>query len=130
MCYKSFYTKYIVKNINIDEFNKIFSYYITSHSKKLNFYYIDCEFGIHFDNNYTANVEIVYHYTTDYINIKSNLLFYIDSCELAGYKFSNINEMIINTISCKCNVSYKYYINLPMSMLERRIIFLLLKIHN
>ena len=28
--------------------------------------------------------------------------------------------MIINTISCMCNMSYKYYINQPMSMLERR----------
>ena len=29
--------------------------------------------------------------------------------------------MIIKTISCKCNMSYKYYINHPMSMVERRI---------
>ena len=29
--------------------------------------------------------------------------------------------MIIKTISCMCNMSYKYYINQPMSMLERRI---------
>ena len=29
--------------------------------------------------------------------------------------------MIINTVSCMCNMSYKYYINQPMSMLERRI---------
>ena len=28
--------------------------------------------------------------------------------------------MIINTISCMCNMSYKFYINQPMSMLERR----------
>ena len=29
--------------------------------------------------------------------------------------------MIIKTVSCKCNMSYKHYINHPMSMLERRI---------
>ena len=28
--------------------------------------------------------------------------------------------MIIKTISCMCNMSYKYYINQPMSMLEKR----------
>ena len=71
--------------------------------------------------NYTANIEINFHYNTDYINIKSYLLFYIDSCEINGYKFKNINHMIIKTISCKCNMCYKYYINHPMSKLERRI---------
>ena len=96
-------------------------------NKKFDFYYIDCEFGIQFDKNYTANIEINYHYNTDYINIKSYLLFYIDSCELAGYKFKNINHMIISTISCKCNMSYKYYINHPMSMLERRINMIIAK---
>ena len=29
--------------------------------------------------------------------------------------------MIIKTISCVCKMSYKYFINQPMSMLERRI---------
>ena len=35
--------------------------------------------------------------------------------------------MTINTISCKCNMSNKYYINHPMSMLERRINFIIAK---
>ena len=35
--------------------------------------------------------------------------------------------MIINTISCRCNMSYKYYINQPMSMLERRINMIIAK---
>ena len=35
--------------------------------------------------------------------------------------------MIIKTISCKCNMSYKYYINHPMSMLERRIEMIIAK---
>ena len=71
--------------------------------------------------------KINYHYSTDYINIKSYLLFYIDSCEINGYNFKSINHMIINTISCKCNMSYKYYINHPMSMLERRINMIIAK---
>ena len=29
--------------------------------------------------------------------------------------------MEINTISFRCNMTYKYYMNTPMSMLERRI---------
>ena len=33
--------------------------------------------------------------------------------------------MEINTISCRCNMSYKYYLNNPMSMLERRINYII-----
>ena len=95
--------------------------------KKIDFYVIDCEFGIQFDNNYTANIEINYQYNTDYVNIKRFLIFYIDSCEWRGFKFCNINHMIINTISCMCNMSYKYYINHPMSTLERRINMIIAK---
>ena len=124
---KCLYTKYIIIIIKINEFDKIFNYYISTHNKKFDFYYIDCEFEILFENNYTANIEINYHYNTDYINIKSYFIFYIDSCELAGYKFKNTNHMIIKTISCKCNMSYKYYINHPMSMLERRINMIIAK---
>ena len=127
LCKNVLYTKYTIKNVIIDEFDKIFNDYITTHNKKFDFYYIDCEFGIQFDNNYTANIEINYHHNTDYINIKNYLLFYIDSCESGGFKFNNINHMIINTISCKCNMSYKYYINHPMSMLERRINMIIAK---
>ena len=76
LCYskendKCFYTKYTIKNVNISEFDKIFNYYITTHNKKFDFYYIDCEFGIQFDNNYKANIEVNYHYNTDYFNLKS-----------------------------------------------------------
>ena len=35
--------------------------------------------------------------------------------------------MIINTISCLCNMTYKYYLTNPMSMLERRINFIINK---
>ena len=35
--------------------------------------------------------------------------------------------MIRNTISCLCNMTYKYYLTNPMSMLERRIYFIINK---
>ena len=124
---KCLYTKNFINNVKINEFDKIFNYYITTHNKKFYFYYIDCEIEILFDNNYTANIEINYHYNTDYIKIKSYSLFFIDSCEINGYKFKNISHMIIRTFSCKCNMSYRYYINSPMSMLERRIIMIIAK---
>ena len=33
--------------------------------------------------------------------------------------------MVINTISCLCNMTYKYYLNNPMPMVERRINFII-----
>ena len=123
---KCFYTKYIINNVKINDFDKIFNYYFFN-NKKFDFYYIDCEFVNLFENNFTANIEINYHYNTDYINIKSYLSFYIDSCEINGYKFKNFNHMIIKTISCMCNMSYNYYINHPMSMLERQINMIIAK---
>ena len=35
--------------------------------------------------------------------------------------------MIINTISCLCNMTYKYYLTNPMSMLERRMNYIIIK---
>ena len=52
---------------------------------------------------------------------------YLRSCENAGYKISNINHMIINITSCICNIRYKHYIDKPMSMLERRINYIITK---
>ena len=122
---KRIYKNCTINNINLDDVNKILDDYISTHNKNFDFYFINCVFEIQFDNNFTATIEINNHYNTDYINIKSYLSFYIDSCESGGYKFSNINHMIINTISCMCNMSYKHYINQPMSMLERRINFII-----
>ena len=67
---KCFYTTYIINNIKINEFDKIFNNYITTHNKKFDFYYIDCEFEILFENNYTANIEIDCHYNTDLYQYK------------------------------------------------------------
>ena len=118
---KCLYTKYISKNITIDEIDHIFEKYINIHNQKFIFYYIDCQIEINFENNIFATIEINNHLNTDYINIKSYLLFYIDSCEYGNFVFDNIINMEISMISCRCNMTYKYYMNTPMSMLERRI---------
>ena len=85
------------------------------------FYYIDRQFQIKFKDNVFAKIEINQHFNTDYINIKNYLLFSIDSCRYGNFVFDNIINMEISMISCRCNMTYKYYMNTPMSMLERRI---------
>ena len=70
--------KYIINNIDINNFDKIFNDYITNHNKKFEFYYINCEFQIEY-NNRLINIEINFHHNTDYINLKCLLFFYTES---------------------------------------------------
>ena len=118
---KCLYTSYIIENIDIDEFDDIFDKNINIHNQKFVFYYIDCQFQIEFKDNVFAKIEINQHFNTDYINIKNYLLFYIDSCRYGNFVFDNIINMEIIMSSCRCNMTYKSYMNTPMSMLERRI---------
>ena len=74
-----------------------------------------------------VNLEINNHYNTDYVKIQNYLSGYSKCCERAGYKINNISHMIINITSCICNIRYKHYKDKPMSMLERRIKFIITK---
>ena len=76
---------------------------------------------------FRANIAINYHYNTDANNIKSYLLYYFDSCKSGRYKFSNINHLTINTISCMCNIIYEVYINQPMQAIELRLNMIIAK---
>ena len=44
-----------------------------------------------------------------------------------GYKFCKINEMFIQTISNRRDMTYKHYINQPMSMCETRLDLIIAK---
>ena len=111
----------------MNEINKLFDYYTSIQNEKFNFYFIKCIFQIQFNNNITVNIEINNHYNSDYINIENYLSLYLNSCQNAGYNFSKINHMIINFITCKCNIKYNHYVDKPMSMLERRINYIISK---
>ena len=115
---KCLYIRYKIENIDVDEVDDIFDKYINIHNQKFVFYCIDCQFQIEFKNNIFAKIEINQHFNTDYINIKNYLIFYIDSCRYGNFIFDNIIKKEITMISCRCNITYKYYINSPMSMPE------------
>ena len=124
---RGLYYKYTINNININNINKIFDYYITIHNEKFDMYFFNCVIQIQFNNNIIANLEIHNHYNTDYINIENYLSLFLKSFENAGYKISNINHMIIKITSCICNIRYKHYVDKPMSMLERGINYIIAK---
>ena len=99
------FKKYTVININLDEFDKILKDYITTHNEKFDFYFINCEFKIEIDNNSTPNIETNYFYHIDSDNVESYLLYCIDCFKSIGYKFYNINQMTINSIGDRCNMT-------------------------
>ena len=53
--------------------------------------------------------------------MKRYLLYWIEYFISRGYKFYKINEMITQSISDRRDMTYKYYINQPMSKCERKI---------
>ena len=120
---RGIYYNYKIDNIDLNNINKIFNYYITVHDEKFNMYFINCIVQINFNKNIISNLEINNHYNTEYVNI----LGYKKCCERAGYKINHINHMIINITSCICNIRFKHYKDKPMSMLERRINYIITK---
>ena len=49
------------------------------------------------------------------------LLYDIDCFKSRGYNFYNINQMTINIINDRCNMTYENYNNQPMNMCERKL---------
>ena len=121
---KNLYIKYIFDNIIFDELDKLLKDHISTHNKKFVFYFISCELIIEFDITSKENIETNYYYNTDIINIKRDLIYKIylflpkvfKDCH--AYK---IKHTIRKTTNDRCNMTYKYYKNLPMSMVERRL---------
>ena len=124
---RGLYYKYKINNINLNNINKIFDYHITIHNEKFDIYFVNCVIQVQFINNIIANLEINNHYNTEFVNIEKYLSLFLKSCGNAGYKINNINHMIINITSCICNIRYKHYKDKPMSMLERRINYIITK---
>ena len=72
-------------------------------------------------NNFTTIIQTHYCYNMDDITkIKSYLLYSVDCFKSRGYKNYNINQMSIKSLSDRCNMTYKSYMNQPMQSVERR----------
>ena len=94
---------------------------MTAHNKKIDFYFIRCEFTLQFDNNFTENIKTIYFYNAIITNLKRYLLKNLYYFILIGYTFSKINQVTFYTISDIHNIAYNYYINQPMHSVERQI---------
>ena len=117
---KSIYEKYVINKNNLDEVVKIINDYVSTHNKKFNIYFIYFEFKIQFDYNYTRNLSAACVHNIEFEKIFQSLIYYIECPKINGYKFENINQMTINTVSDRCNMKYEYYKHHPMFPLETK----------
>ena len=118
---KSIYKKYIIYNIILDEVDKIINDYVSTHNKKINIYFIYCEFDIQFDNNHSRYLPTVCVHNIEFEKIVQSLLYYIECPKINGFIFEIINQMTINTISDRCNMTHEYYMHPPMFPLETKL---------
>ena len=124
---KIIYKKYDFNNINLNEVDKILKDYFSTHDKKFNIYFFYCEFKIQFDNNSTRDLKTDYFHNTKIDKLNQGLLYCIEYLESKGYKFQNINQIIINTVSDRCNMKYEYYMHPPMFPLETKLNIIIAK---
>ena len=118
-----FRIKNTIKNPNFFVIDKISNDYIANHNKKYNVFLIKCGFKLIFNNDFSKSIRIetdFYHNTT-FMVLKRFLLYQIDDFIEKGQIFFHIDEMNITTVNDKMYTSYKFYIQHPMPMVERRL---------
>ena len=124
---KSLYKKYVINNINLNDVDKILKDYVSTHNKKFIIYFLYCELKIQFDNNSTRDLKTDYVHNTEIDKISQCFLYCIEYFESKGSKFQNINQIIINTVSDRCNMKYESYMHPPMFSLEAKLNIIIAK---
>ena len=99
--------KYIINTPIFFEDDKILNYYVEEHNKKLGIYFKNCDIKLKLNNNLNPHIKQECFYNIDLISKKQYFLYWIDYFMSIGYKFCEINEMIIQTISNRRNFTCK-----------------------
>ena len=108
-------------NINLDEVDEILKDHVSTHNEKFDIYFIYCEFAIQYHKNSTRDQKIIFVHKIELEKISQCLLYCIEYLESKGYKFQNINQMTIDTISDRRNMKYEDYMHPPMFPLETKL---------
>ena len=119
--------KYIIINLDFFEVDKILGEHVGRNNRNFDFYFVNCEFKLELNNIFNPHKKRENFYNSDIISMEKHLLNWVDYFMLRGYKFCKINEMIIQTISNRRDMTYKRFINHPMSMCERRLNLIIAK---
>ena len=124
---KSIYKKYVINNNNLDEVDKILKDYVSTHNRKFDIHFVHREFKIQFDNNSTRDLKTYYVHNIEIEKISQCFLYCIEYLESKGYKFRNINQMTIKTVSDRCNMKYEHYMHTRMLPLETKLNIIIAK---
>ena len=124
---ENFNEKYTNNNVNLDELDKKLNDNIITLYKKIYFNLIRFEFVLALDNIFTSIIQTKDFYDADISNINKTLLYDIFYYTASGYKFCNIKQMSSKTNSDRCNITYEYYMKLPMNLCQREINFIIAK---
>ena len=97
--------------------------YVDDYNKKFVIYIIICKWKLHF-SDIIINIESnrLYNIHRAGWKLRSYLISKIEDLENKGHKFSHITRMNIQFISNLRNMTYRYYLQIPKSMLEWTII--------
>ena len=87
---------------------------------------VKCDFKLVF-NNFTPYFKTDFYHKTTPINLKSFILYWIESFVLRGHKFCHINEMNITTISDKINMTHEQNIKQPIQAIELKLNIIIAK---
>ena len=117
---RSFRISHTITNPNYFDMVKIINNYMANHKKKFDLYLLKCDFKLVFIN-FTPHNKTYFHRNTSNINLKRNLLYWIEYFIERGHKFCLINEMKITTINEKMNVTYQHHVKQPMQAVEIRL---------
>ena len=81
---------------------------------------IKCDFKLIFNNDFSKpiHIETGFYHNTLFINLKTFLLYPIESFIEKGHTFSHIDDMNISTTNDKRYMTYEYYIQHPMPSIE------------
>ena len=101
------YTKYTINNINLDEFDKILSVYISHLNKIIYLCFFKLTFELKFNDNIIQCVETNFCLIKDTKNITSYLIRCFEDFISRGFEFCNIKHITIDPIIDKCNMTYE-----------------------
>ena len=115
---KCLYIEYTIDNANLNNFEKILSEDISYRKKKFIRYLFKLSCELEINNNFIKFFETNYQSNSEWNNIKSLLIIFIDNLTSQGYEFCKIDHMTFITMNDKCFITFKHYMNQPILNLK------------
>ena len=110
----------VPENIDIEDVDYTYKVFIKEHNRSFQKYAVQCQFKFHFDKCLPGIFSALFNNDT-VCDWKDFLLKVISDFNDKGYKFSHFSRRHIITHNLKKDMTYYFYMNTPMSAVERKI---------